>query len=410
MVSKEVAVALPILLLWYDRTFISPSWKELVRSHFPLYVAALCTWLVFLPFANQSEQKLKADNVAYVVETSIVDGHVQERAITAWDYLLRQPQAILLYLRLVFFPYGQSLDHGWRATTTLVEAVLPGLLIFLLLGATIWSTVHYPRFGFLGGWFFLILAPTSSILPIKDVAVEHRMYLPSAAVLAFLILVVFEGLCRRYGSSKHSISQVRRGVLISGVAVALIFSGVTLVRNEVYRSKLGLWTDVTSKAPEYARGYYGLARAHIDLKQFEPAIASLQRAIELDPRYTDAYVSLGRIVHASQPEYATQLFTAAVKVDPNSSEAHSNLGAMLTEKMPKLALVHYQQAIHLNEENADAHNNIANLFARRGQFSEAVRHYEAALSIRPDFDQAAMNLETVRHLAIARDQEQVNPN
>ncbi|WP_165698917.1 tetratricopeptide repeat protein [Bremerella volcania] len=410
MVSKEVAVVLPLLLLWYDRAFISPSWKVLARNHFPLYIATFCTWLVFLPIAQKSEQSLKRFNVAYVVETSIVDGQVQEQAIGAWDYLLSQPQAILFYLRLVLVPYGQSLDHGWRSTTTFAQAALPGLFVLLLVGVTIWSMVKYPRWSFLGGWFFLILAPTSSILPIKDVAVEHRMYLPSAAVLAFLVLIGFEGLCRHYGSQKHSITQVRRGILFGGITLALIFGGVTLSRNEVYRSGFSLWTDVVAKAPEFARGYYGLARAYVDEEQYEPAIAPLQRALELDPAYAEAYVTLGRIVRTSQPDYATQLFATAVKVAPDYSEAHNNLGAMLTQKKPEVALEHYQQAILLNERNADAHNNIANLLARSGRLPEAIHHYEVALSIRPDFELAAMNLKTVRQLAAAQDREQPNSN
>lgn len=410
MTSKEVAVVLPLLLLWYDRAFASSSWKELARTHVPLYIAASCTLLVFLPFSWQSEQSLKANNVVYVVETSIADGQVQQQTVSGWDYLLSQPQTILFYLQLVLVPYGQSIDHGWRATTSFTEAALPGLLVLLLLGCTIWAIKAYPRWSFLGGWFFLILAPTSSILPIKDVAVEHRMYLPSGAVLAFLVLISFELIGRQYNWQPQSRTSIRRGLLTCGVALAIVLGGVTLARNEVYRTKLSLWTDVTAKAPEFARGHYAVARAHIEGEHFMPAIKSLEQAIECDPTYAEAYVSLGRLVRASQPDYATQLFATAVKLSPTYSEAHNNLGAMLTDKMPSVALEHFQQAIALNERNADAHNNIANLLARSGRLSEAIHHYEVAISLRPDFELAARNLNTVRQLAATKVPEQANSN
>ncbi|MEW4563232.1 tetratricopeptide repeat protein [Bremerella sp. JC770] len=405
MVSKEVAVVLPLLLLWYDRAFISPSWKSLARNHFPLHIAAFCTWLVLLPIAGQSEQTLQHHNVAYVVETSLVDGQVVEQSVGSWDYLLSQPQAILLYLRLVLVPYGQSLDHGWRATTTLTQAALPGMIILVLLGCTFWSMFKYPRWSFLGGWFFLVLAPTSSILPIKDVAVEHRMYVPSAAVLALVVLLVFEGLCRQYGSRKQAVGQIRRSMLVAGVATTLLLAGVTLARNEVYRTRLGIWQDVVAKAPDFARGHYGIARTFVDAGQLELAVPPLQRALELDPAYAEAYVTLGRIVRSNQPDYATQLFAAAVKIAPNYSEAHNNLGAMLSKKSPEIALSHYRQAIELNQRNADAHNNLANLLARGGELAEAIQHYEVAILIRPNFELAVKNLETVRQMAAAQNRE-----
>src|SRR5204862_459256 len=109
--------------------------------------------------------------------------------------------------QLTYWPAGQCLDYKWLPAEWPDEVVLPALVIAALVGLTIWGLIKYPTLGFLGAWFFAILAPTSSIIPIRDAAFEHRMYLPLAAIAA---LVVFGGfllwrqLDVRIGNADHA--------------------------------------------------------------------------------------------------------------------------------------------------------------------------------------------------------------
>ncbi len=95
---------------------------------------------------------------------------------------------IVHYLRLALWPHPLVLDYAWRPVDTL-SATLPSVaLVLALLAATLWSLYRKSWVGFWGAWFFLILAPTSSILPIADLAFEHRMYLPLAAVVVVAVV------------------------------------------------------------------------------------------------------------------------------------------------------------------------------------------------------------------------------
>ena len=110
------------------------------------------------------------------------------------SYALTEPKAILHYLRAAVWPYPLCavlrLAGGRVVAGDLVSAWpwwgLCGL-------ATVWALVRQPAWGFVGAWFFVILAPTSSVVPTRDVVVEHRMYLPLAAVLTLLVLGVLRG-------------------------------------------------------------------------------------------------------------------------------------------------------------------------------------------------------------------------
>jgi len=401
---KEVAVVLPFVLLWYDRVFSGDPWRTTLQKRWGLYAGCLASWLLYFHFLWTPKRSLQAGNVVYVSEPEVVNQQVEQLTITPWEYLLSQAHAIVLYLHLCFVPVGQNIDHGWKATRSLSEAFLPGLVVLSLLGLTIWAIFRYPRWSFLGAWFFLILAPTSSILPIRDIVFEHRMYLPSMAVIAFAGLLLFE-LCSRAFSDQTSTSaadkKARNSLLLVSVCVSLLFCGITVARNEVYQSKLALWLDVTEKAPRHGRGFYGLARAYAELDRPDLAVQHLQTAIRLNPSDAGAYVMLGGLVRKANPDAAKQLFAKAIELRPEYSEAHNNLGAMLARSDPQSAREHYLLAITYKPENADAHLNWGNWLANNKQFDEAIKHYRIALSIRPDFSLAEQNLRQVEKMQAA---------
>jgi len=83
-----------------------------------------------------------------------------------------------------------------------------GLLIVCLVAISLWGTVRRYWWGFLGLWFFVILAPTSSFLPLAtEVGAERRLYLPLIAVVLFVVLTVKRllntGNCNRSGLVGH---------------------------------------------------------------------------------------------------------------------------------------------------------------------------------------------------------------
>src|SRR6185369_12028376 len=85
-------------------------------------------------------------------------------------------------------------------------------LIAALLAVTIAAFRIYPAFGFLGAWFFVTLAPTSSIVPIAtEVGAERRMYLPLAALVVMAIAAAWHA----------RLKPTFRFVLLAGLVVAL---------------------------------------------------------------------------------------------------------------------------------------------------------------------------------------------
>ena len=314
LACKEVGGMIPLVILWYDRAFLAPSWRELLHRR-GLYYGVL-----------GGAFGLLAAVVLLHVRFYQGGGLLYWNEISPWRYALSEPGVILHYLQLCFWPQGQCLDYHWPVAERLVDIVPQGLAIGALVGLTVAAMPCIPRLSFLGGWFFLILAPTSSFLPIVDLAFEHRMYLPLAAVVVAVVLAVDE-LPRRWGWQGARRRRYDRWS-VALLAVVLVALGLTTVaRNRLYAGDLPMWWDVVEKAPKNPRAYTNLGAALNEVGDHEHARQCGREAIRLDPFFHRAYLVMGNAV--ASPQEAATWYRWARRLDPDDANAANDLGLVL---------------------------------------------------------------------------------
>jgi tetratricopeptide (TPR) repeat protein len=328
MSCKEVAVSAPIVVLLYDRTFMSGTFREIWRRRPAFYACLASTWLVFLPLYTM----YSGGNG--LLGTQGFAGFGYKYARLAWhQYALNQTAVILHYLRLCIWPIGQAADYGWPPARTLTELLPSAFLIGGLLAATVWGLLRRSAWGFLGAAFFLILAPTSSIMPIVDLAFEHRMYLPLAAVTAALVMAAYGLLAR--GPSNPTLERNPRfwGAVLS---LALVLGSLTFLRNRVYSDEQTFWTAVLAKRPDNPRGHFALGTALMHQDQYLSAIPEIKEAMRLQPDNPDRWKACNNLgacmLNLRRYGEAMAYFLEALKLNPNDSLAHLNLAAMLAER------------------------------------------------------------------------------
>ncbi|PTX97848.1 hypothetical protein DB354_06100 [Opitutus sp. ER46] len=367
MASKEVAVATPLLVLLYDRTFVAGSFGAAWRARRGFYLGLAATWVLL---------------AVLVAGTSGRGGTAGFTAlVTPWAYALTQCEAIVRYLWLAVWPQGLTFDYG-TGTVQSLGAVLPQtLFLVLVIAATVVALKRAPVLGFLGAWFFALLAPSSSFVPVvTQTAAEHRMYLPLAAVVA---LVVIAALRRWPRAARWPLAAL----MLAAVAA-------TAARNQDYTSEASLWADTVAKRPGNPRAHNNLGQARYREGRRAEAEACYRRALALKPDYPEPHYNLGvAFADRGAVDEAIQAYETALRLLPAYPEAENNLGNALAKRSDLTgALKHYEAALRLKPDFAEAQNNVGNALLGLGRPADALPYLQRARELRPGYAEASYNL------------------
>jgi protein O-mannosyl-transferase len=376
--AKEVMAAGPPLLLLYDRAFASGSFREAWRRHRALHAAAFASWL----------------GLAALLASGARDASVGfDLPISAASYALTQFGVIAWYLRLALWPAPLVIAHDWPIASGVGDVWLGIAVVVPLLAATLWACVRRPQLGFPGAWFFAILAPTSSVVPIvSETAAERRMYLPLAAVTLGVVVAA------------HALLRPRalRVALASGALLAL--ATASALRLELYRSSSGMWAQVLEVYPEHRlrdqiEGALGRDLAHSG--ELAAALPHFTRASELRPDVASHWSDLGRArLMQGDLEAAAKAFERATDLAPDDPNGQFNLGFVYAKQSRWLdAERTLDRGLVLDPDNATARKALARVLVRRGEslvmdgeLASAVPHFQRAVQLDPDFGAAQQDL------------------
>ena len=468
-VKEVMVVGLPVLAL-YDRVFLAASWEDVHRKRWGVYLGCLTgiAWLVseterfrtspetmavlvgFLLLGNvlfdqMYDTRMKPSGrwirrvlllgvcfvtviAMFTALTQLVASMENYTAVTPLNYAVSQVGVIAHYLRLVVWPAPLILDHDWPVVETWTDLGLPALTTILAAGATVWSAWKHPRIGFLCLSFFLILSPTSSLVPLRDLAVEHRMYLPLAPLILLAVLAA-HSLISRLKNNRLLIQSA----LVVGVAVALGWR--TTDRNESYAKPITLLNQSLEYYPNHKRVHLNLAQRYTQRKEYEaayrhyrqglpfnwlkeelgskvyynfgltlqtlkqPLAAATQYrlAIEMEPKgivAASSYNQLGLLAAENDSLREAQgYFEAATKVVPTYAVAYKNLGLVYAMKRQwNRARDQLKEAIRLDPEFAEAHYTLGEVLEEIGRTARAIRSFREAVRIDPNHSEARKRL------------------
>ncbi len=369
--TKEHTVALPAVLLLTDWFFSErPFTLEGIRRNWRLY--ALLAVMAPLAVAG----------VFYLTRGSLSAGFGLKDL--PWrDYFYTQWRVLWVYLRMVVLPFGQNVDHAYPVVRSPLDpGALAGLLgLALLAGGAIWFRRRFPAacYGVLAA--LILFAPTSSILPIQDVLVERRLYLP----MGMLVLVLADVLNR---------VPVRPRVVAAAACLMIAAFGLlTWRRNHVWADSAALWEDSVRKAPHNGRAHFQLGVAYYQSGRCDAAAREFEAASKLRPPdfrlYVDWALAEDCLNHLDR---AMELLREAAFLHP---DAHTySLMAMIYAKQGKLAegMEAVNTALSLDPRHDIAYFYRGNLYTALGDWRRAAGDYRQALALDPSNDAARRGL------------------
>ena len=381
MASKEVMISAPFIIFIYDSLFLSSGMKDALKRRGPLYGMLVLTCGILI--CNAIDAGGRGGTAGFDTDITREAG-----------YILTQSRAFIRYLLLSYWPSDLVFDYGTSLNRTVSE-IWPFLILSIAIVVNEIGVLFYkPRVAFVGLFVFAVLAPSSSIIPVKTQTIaEHRIYLSLSAVILFTVLALhhaWEPIEKRIKKS-YQIT----GALLLILITATILGYMTILRNRDYRSELAIWTDTTKKLPENARAWMYTGTALLNQNQGNPsekevleAIAMLNQAVARDPSYVLSYANRGLAFYkAKRYEEALRDYDKAVSMNLNKAELFNNRGILHGETGNTLnALKDFTAAVKIDPQFALAHSNLgsasaalANDYMNRGEEENAVREFKNAI-------------------------------
>jgi tetratricopeptide (TPR) repeat protein len=447
MMSKEVMVTAPLMVLLYDGLFLSGSWREALRRRWIWYVGLLLSvvWLLFLIEQVPGTSGLFGSPTA-------PDANFRGAYSDRWSYAATMPGVILYYLRLLAWPDPLIFDYKWPVAASWPAILLPGSVIAAGGIATAWGLLRRHAWAYPIAWYLITLSPSSSVIPLyDDYIAEYRVYLPSIGPLVLVLLLAWRCLARTGWARPR---RVATGATV-GTLVLLTLGGLTYARNIDYRTALSLWSDTVRKAPQNERAHACLGQALYEANRLDEAIEHYREALRLYPDYFEVHVDLGAalmdkgllneamkeseealrlhpgnasalsnigiilmnqgriLIDQGRLDDATSRLRESLQIDAQlpparaqqATAAHAILGSLLARQGRLEEAAHeLREALRLNSDLFDTHNDLGVVLAMQGHRKEAEKEFREALRLNPGYADAQRNLNQVmRELASSPD-------
>ncbi|QDU75698.1 outer membrane protein PgaA [Bremerella volcania] len=452
MGAKEIMVTAPLVALVYDRCFLSTSWRELLAKRVWVFAMFLVPATILF-IKNLSIFKAGTSANSYVLGA--------HETASAWLYLWTQAGVIVHYLYLSFWPVQLTFDYDWPVANQEREYLLPAIFVLGLLVLSFWLLYKRPAIGFVAIAFFFILAPTSSIVPIIDVAFEHRMYLPLAC-LCVLAAMGLNAAVEKWRANQSDESKYQT-ILLVGLTLAVLLGIRTAYRNLDYHSQIALWTTTVEARPMNLRANHNLAQElrqadrlpeaeqtllrsiayceqhgyesfplhgdlaelHVNAGQFDQAYERFQVALNAassppeniseyhtllrNRKLAETRTSYGALLDLMQrPAEAARQFDLAIELRPDVAQSYVMAGhAYRKSGNLEMALARWKKAVELEPGSSDVARDYTMLLVDAGHYREAAERLQQYVQQNPD--DLPMQFQLARIQAAAPDDQVRNP-
>jgi len=382
LLTKEMALTLPLIILYIDYAFLSRlDIKKVIKNFLRYHLGFFVTTGVYLII------RFYVIGGIVIRETAKVGINFIPGVSPLWR-LFTVIKILTFHIRLLFFPYNLHIYRQFTPSNSLFEPiVLTGLVILtLLLFVASRNIKRYPIVSFSIFWFFITILPVSNILPRDNIFAERFLYIPSVGFcmgMGFL----FSWLLRK--NIKTSLFNWKKLLSVLFILLIVALGRVTYERNKVWQNDFTLWYDTAKRSPNSKVAHISLGVVYSKMNLLDRAVEEAKKAIEIDSNYYAPYNLLGvTYLKSGLLDQAEEEFHKVIKYTDYSSFAYEGLSVIYGirgqyEEAIEAGLI----ALKKNPYNVEARRNLAICYISVGRIDEAINMYEEYLKIsKDDFD------------------------
>lgn len=365
MLTKEIVATAPFVVLVLDR----------VLFHHPAQPA---------PRALRWGRPALVATAGLLVAILAVNGFSRggttgTALVSRGEYLRTQAYAIPLYVGRILWPHGVVFDHGTRIVDDPARLALAALA-WVAMGTGLGWLVARRAVGAAVtlGLFFVLLAPTSSVVPIATQTIaEHRVYLASGIVIAGGVVTGW-AYARRW--------RLERAAVALWLAACVVLGAATFRLNRELQDEQRLWERVARQVPGNWRAYSALGRLAAARGDDRAAIAAYDRVLALDPEQVRARYNRGNArARIGDAQGAADDYRALLRIEPRHAHARNNLAMVLRRSGDRAgALRELEAVVAAAPDHASAWYNLALVRLELGEPRAGLEAAERYLSLRPD--------------------------
>lgn len=353
LLSKEMAVTLPLLLVAYDIHF--PG-KETLRRRIYKYIPYFVMVAAFI----------------------LIRAFVLKR-VSQCGWWGDSPYYTFLSMSVSFFDYVKVLVLpvklcAFYVTDIYTTVFHPRVMLGLLLLAA--SLVSIPvafkrsrRVSFFICWFFITILPVSNIVPLRALMAERFLYIPSIGFCVLLAIFL-----RR---------QTKAIAMAAAVAITVIYAVFTMARNEDWRDPVLLAKSVIRVSPQNPWGYTCLGSAYLGEDNYVEAEKALKKAVALSPGYSSPKTALGFCyLKAEKYEEAASILQESLMYDPRNLETMNSLGVCYGSlKRYDMAIEQFKKSIAIDPTFVNAYLNLGATYEFMLKHDDAIKEYRRAMAM-----------------------------
>ncbi|HXY53496.1 MAG TPA: tetratricopeptide repeat protein [Nitrospirota bacterium] len=396
LLSKPVAIILPLVLFLYDLCYLEKSGrKSWIANKIPFVLASGAALIIAL---KSQMPEYEGGRISYSIEGPL-------------GVFFTMLTVLVRYFKIIFWPTELSPLY-MPPMKVRIDASVAGSLLFAVLLVVLGYYLCRKRKK-LFFWYALVFAgllPVSQIVSIVTLMNDRYLYFPMLGAAASYGMLALPSAGQTYDLRRKSIALIL-------VLLLIPLPWLSWQRTSVWSNDTSLWTDATRKTPGSPLVWNGLGMAYVDRGLPDEAASAFLKALAIDPDYMLALNNIGALYNArgkiseARPfllkvkglfpedvnglmnlginyslshEFpdAEQTFKRVLELHPQFPPALMFLGdAYLGMRRMELAGKYYKEAIESGGSTAYLEYRLADTEAQSAHPREALEHLESAFKM-----------------------------